>query len=327
MPTNLPAEYYDADEKFRQATDPEERVELLEDLISTIPKHKGTDKLRADLRRKLSKMRAAASAKPKASRHDSPYHIDPEGAGQVVLCGPANAGKSSLLGAVSNAEPEVADYPFSTWGPTPGMMQIENIQVQLIDTPAIDRDFIEPEHVDLIRRSDVVLVVIDLQDFPFEQLSESAEFLAGHRIFPAADKPERPERGDVYPPWVVAVNKVDDENLDEDFDVFVSLLDRPWRLTRVSALAHRNLDELGWALYDALGIIRVYSKAPGREPDRSAPFVLPIGATVEDFAGRVHQDFLRELKAARLWGSAEFEGQQVARDYPLQEGDIVELRT
>jgi ribosome-interacting GTPase 1 len=327
MPTNLPAEYYDADERFRQATDPDERVELLEELISTIPKHKGTDKLRADLRRKLSKLRSAASARPKASRHASPYHIDPEGAGQIVLTGPANTGKSSLLRAVSNAEPEVAEYPFSTWGPTPGMMQIENIQVQLIDTPAIDRDFIEPGHVDLIRRCDIVLVVIDLQALPLEQLSHTVAFLAEHRVFPAADQPQTPERGEVYAPWIVAVNKVDDEKLDDDYEVLLSLLDRPWRTVPISARNHRNIDQLGWLLYEALGIMRVYSKAPGREPDRSSPFVMPVGSTVEDFAGQVHQDFLRELKSARVWGSAEFEGQQVARDYPLQEGDVVELRT
>lgn len=327
MPTNLPAEYYDADERFRQATDPQERVRLLEEVISTIPKHKGTDKLRADLRRKLSNLRSAASAKPKTSRHDSAYHIDPEGAGQIVLVGPANVGKSSLVGALTNAEPEVAEYPFSTRGPTPGMMTIENIQVQLIDTPAIDRDYVEPEHIDLIRRSDVLLIVVDLQAFPIEQLAQSEEFLTEHDIFPADGGPDPTERSGASQPWVVAVNKVDDEALDADYEVFVSLLDKPWRTVPISAAFERNFDELGRSLYAALGIMRVYSKAPGREPDRSSPFVLPLGSTVEDFAGQVHQDFLKDMKSARVWGSAEFDGQQVSRDYELKEGDIVELRT
>jgi ribosome-interacting GTPase 1 len=327
MPTNLPAEYYDADERFREATDPDEKVRLLEALISTIPKHKGTDHLRADLRRKLSKLKSAAGSRPKAARHDSPYHIDPEGAGQIVVCGPANAGKSSLVRAVTNAEPEVAEYPFSTWGPTPGMMRIDNIQVQLIDTPALDRDFVEPEHIDLIRRSDVVLLVVDLQAFPLEQISDSAAFLGGHRILPRFDRPDEPASGTSYPPWVIAVNKVDGPELDPDYQTLESLLDRPWKTVPVSTSAKRNLDLLGRTLYDALGVMRVYSKAPGRDPDRTAPFVLPVGATVEDFAGRVHQDFLKNLKSARVWGSAEFDGQQVSREYELHEGDVIELRT
>lgn len=326
MPTNLPPEYFEADERYRQAKDPEERIARLEELISTIPKHKGTDKLRADLRRRLSKMKDARSAKTKVGRHDSPYRIEREGAGQVVVIGPANTGKSSLVSAVTNADPQVADYPFSTWGPTPGMLQIENVQVQLIDTPAIDRDFVEPEHVDLIRRSDLALVLVDLQAFPLEQLQATLEFLARYKVHPEGSPPEEKERGMRLLPLLLVVNKVDDASYDEDYEVFLQLMGVGPKAIPISTKSGRNLEELGWEIFRELDIIRVYSKAPGREPDRTAPFILKRGSSVEDFAARVHQDFVSGLKTARIWGSGEFDGQMVAREHILRDGDVVELR-
>ena len=328
MPTNLPPEYYEVEERYRAAKDLEDRIRLLEELISTVPKHKGTDKLRADLRRKLSKLRDSSSDKAKVSRHESPYHIDPEGAGQVPLVGPANTGKSSLVNTLTNAEPEVANYPFSTRGPTPGMVEIDNVQVQLIDLPAIDRDYLEPEQTDLIRGADALLAVVDLEGFPLEQLESIERFLRERGVIPRSlTDAGRAESGALVIPVVVAVNKVDDEAQDEDFQVLLQLLDDPWQLVPVSAVTGRNLNELKWSLYEALNIMRVYSKAPGKEPDLSAPFVLERGSTVEEFAARVHKDFVKNLKTARVWGSGEFDGQQVSRDHRLEEGDVVELRT
>lgn len=327
MPTNLPPQYFEAEEEFKAATDPQEKIRLLEELISTVPKHKGTDKLRADLRRKLSKMRASERGGAKVARHESPYRIEPEGAGQAVVCGPANTGKSSLVRALTNAEPEVEPYPFSTWGPTPGMVEIENIQVQLIDTPALDRDFVEPDHIDLIRRADLALVVLDIQGYPLEQLEWTASFLAERRILPEAPENAASRDGRARRlPFLIVVNKVDGPDQDEDYQVFRQLLEAPWNCVAASAEHNRNLDQIRWAIFVALDIIRVYSKAPGREPDLQEPFVLPEGSTVQEFAGRVHQDFAKKLKSARIWGSGEFDGQLVARDHVLRDGDVVELR-
>lgn len=327
MPTNLPPQYFDVEEEFRSATDPREKIRLLEELISTVPKHKGTDKLRADLRRKLSKMRASEQGGAKAARHESAYRIEREGAGQVILCGPANTGKSSLVRALTNAEPAVEPYPFSTWGPTPGMVEIDNIQVQLIDTPPLDREFVEPDHLDLIRRADLALIVVDIQGFPLEQLEWTVGFLAEHGIYPeGTDGPPDGGRRGVRLPFLVAVNKVDGPQQDEDYAVFRQLLAQPWKCVPIASEGDRNLDQLRAAIFEALEIVRVYSKAPGREADMGEPFVLPRGSTVEAFAGRVHQDFVHNLKSARIWGSGEFEGQLVARDHVLQDGDVVELK-
>lgn len=327
MPTNLPPEYFEVEKRYRAATSPEEKAKLLEELLSTIPKHKGTDKLRGDLRRKLSKLKAASQVRTKISRHASTFHIPREGAGTAVLVGPANVGKSALVAALTNATPEVAEYPFSTRKPTPGMMPIENIQVQLIDTPPLNREFVEPELVDLIRRSDLVLLVVDLQASPFEQLEETAAFLEGHRIVATRWRDRYPDgQRMTFLPFLVLVNKVDHEALDEDFQVFCQLLEEDWPMVPVSAKNRRNFDRLKQTVFETLGIVRIYSKAPGKEPDLNAPFVMKVGGTVEEFAGKIHKDFIKNLKAARVWGSAEHDGQLVGRDHVLHDGDVVELR-
>jgi small GTP-binding protein len=328
MPTNLPPDYFDAEQRYRSASTPEEKVACLEDMLTKIPKHKGTDKLRGSLRKKLSKLKSSAQSSKSASRQESVFHIDKEGAGQIALIGHANVGKSMLVSTLTNAKPEVADYPFTTRKPTPGMMQYENVQFQLIDTPPTNRDFIEPELIELIRRADVILIVVDIRADPLAQLHGAADFLKEYRIIPdhLAQDQDRVERGVFVRPVLVLANKNDDEETDENFEIFKTLLEQDWPLLAVSAVSGRNLDTLKQYIFDQLKIIRVYSKAPGKEADLRSPFILDRGCTVEEFAGKVHQDFYKKMKSARLWGSADHDGIMVGRDYVLQDGDIVELR-
>jgi len=327
MPINLPPEAVEAEKRYRAAKSTEEKIACLEEFISTIPKHKGTDKLRADLRRRLSKLKAASQTRKSVSRRESVFRIDKEGAGQVVVVGPPNVGKSALVATLTNATPEVADYPYTTWTPTPGMMPVENIQIQLIDTPPLSRDYVEPELLDLIRRSDLILLVVDLQTYPIQQLEDTIAILQEHRIVPFHLEDRYTEqRRLTFIPLLVLVNKSDDESSDEDFEVLCELLEDDWPLLPVSAATGRNLERLKEVVFERLEIIRVYSKPPGKEPDLSAPFVLGKGSTVADFAGKVHQDFFKKLTAARVWGSAVYDGQMVGRDHVLQDGDVVELR-
>jgi hypothetical protein len=327
MPTNLPPDYYKIEERFREAKTNEEKVELLEEMMSVIPKHKGTDHLRADLRRKLSKFKDASEARKKTSRQASVFHIDKEGAGQVAIVGHANTGKSAFVAYTTNATPEVADFPFTTWQPTPGMIPIENIQVQLIDTPALDREFIEPELLDLLRRTDMILILVDLQAFPFDQLESTVATLEESGIIAIDRLDQYPDDRRWYAkPILVVVNKCDDETYLEDFRVFCELLEGGWSCIPLSAQTGFGLEDLKQSIFDRLNIMRVYSKAPGREPDKNSPFVLDVGTTVEEFAGKVHQDFAAKLKSAKVWGSSDFDGQMVSRDYVLKDGDIVELK-
>jgi hypothetical protein len=328
MPTNLPPEYFNIEERYRAAKSPEEKIAHIEEMLSIIPKHKGTDRLRGDLRRRLSKLKTAAQTRKKVGRQVSAFHIDKEGAGQVALVGPANVGKSALVAALTNASPEVAEYPFTTWTPTPGMMPMEDIQIQLIDTPPLNEDYVEPELMNLIRRADLVLLVVDLQAYPIQQIEDTIAFLEEHRIAPRHLRERHPEQdGMSFIPMMVVVNKNDDGSLDEDFEVFRELFEKDWPMLSVSATTGHNLDHLKRVVFEHLEIIRIYSKPPGEEPDLNAPFVMKKGGTVDEFAGKVHQDFLKKLKSVRVWGSAAYDGQLVARDHVLQDGDVVELRT
>lgn len=330
MPTNLPAEYYEVEERYKAAETAPDKIRLLEELMGTIPKHKGTDKLRADLRKRLSKLKDAAGSKKGTSRLVSPYVIDKEGAGQVAVIGPANVGKSTLIDALTNAPAEIGDYPYTTHTPLPGMMAYDNIQIQLIDTPPMGREYDEPQLFDLIRRVDLVLLMVDLQATPMDQLEETLAILAEKRIIPATLRGQVDEEARRYffKPVIGLVNKTDDEGMDEDFEVLCELLGEPeCPLIPFSAKHGRYVERFQQAVYDGLDIIRVYSRPPGKKPDFSAPFVAHRGCTVEEFAEKVHKDFVRNLKSARVWGTGVHEGQKVGRDHVLHDGDVVELRT
>lgn len=328
MPTNLPPEYFEADKRLREAQAPAEKVAALEALISTVPKHKGTDRLRADLRRQLSNLREEAQKRKKHGGHSSAYVVEREGAGQVIVLGPANAGKSALVRALTNALPEVSAAPFTTWRPLPGMMPVENVQVQLVDTPALDGSHVEGALFELARRADLLLVMVDLKADPLKQIEDSLAVLAEHRIVPLAWKVRYSNQEHTsFLPLLVLVNKCDDEGEEEDFDIFCELFEGECPLLPVSAETGYNLERLKRFVFDRLEVIRVYARPPGKEPDLERPFVLKKGATVEELAQKIHRDFYEKLKSARVWGSSAFEGQQVQRDYVLQDGDIVELRT
>ena len=245
----------------------------------------------------------------------------------MPIIGPANVGKSALVTAVTNASPEVAGFPHTTWTVTPGMMFVDYAPIQLVDPPPLVKEYIEPALMDLIRHADLLLLVIDLQADPISQLQETVALLAEHRIVPLHQKEEdEPELHFFYIPFLVIANKCDGEPYEEDFEILCALLDEDWPLIPISATTGYNLDLLRNTVFERLNLMRVYSQPPGKEADRTKPFVLEKGSTVEDFAAQVHHDFYEQLKSARIWGSGAFQGQMVGRDHKLREGDIIELR-
>lgn len=326
MPTNLPPEYFRAEQTFREAESTSAKVAALEEMMSTIPKHKGTDKLRAELRRKISKLKEDQQKKKGAGKHESEYHIEKEGAGRVVLIGFENTGKSSIVAALTHATPKISEAPFTTWQPTPGMMEFEDIQIQLIDTPPLSKEHSQPELFDLIRSSDLILIVVDLQATPFQHLEDSLNLLNEHKIIPAQWKEKTiDERRIEFLPVMVIVNKDDDDKFDEDFIVFKDLTEIDLPLVPISVINKRNFSKLKNEIFESLEIIRIYSKPPGKEPDLTKPFILRKGNTIDELAGKVHHDFIHNLRTARVWGKNVFDGQMVGRDHILHDKDIVEL--
>ncbi|PIE36016.1 GTP-binding protein HSR1 [candidate division KSB3 bacterium] len=326
MPTNLPPECADAEQRYREAKTPGEKISSLEEYIGLIPKHKGTDRLRADLRKRLSKLRNASQSKKGAGKHDSVFHIDKEGAGQVVLAGLPNVGKSALVAKLTHANPEVANFPFTTWKPLPGMMPIKDIQLQLIDTPPLNREYMEPDLLDMIRRAELLGLVVNIQTDPLQQLEEAVAILYEHKIaFSHLRTHEADVRKLTILPGFLIVNAFDNKTFDEDLTIFCTLLDETWPLLPVSAVTGVNLERLKQEFVDRLHIIRVYSKAPGKKPDLHEPYTLKKGSSVKDFAEKVHRDFSVHLKSARMWGTGVYDGQMVHHDHILYDGDVVEL--
>jgi hypothetical protein len=327
MPTNLPPDFFNAEKRFREAESTEEKIACLEEMLSIIPKHKGTDHIRADYRRRLSKLKEEAQERKGGGKRASNFYIEREGAGQVVIIGAANTGKSSLLRALTHAEPEISESPYTTWQPMPGMLVYEKVPIQLVDTPALDRNFVEPGLMDLIRRADLVLLLVDIQASPDEQLENALRLLEEHRILPEYH-PASAETGEprvTSVPLLVMVNKCDHAGWDEDYQILCEMLSAPPPMLAGSVLRRRGLKQLQCRLLERMDVIRVYSKEPSREPDLNVPFIIHHGATVEELAGRIHKDFLH-LKSARVWGSGAFDGQMVTREHVLQDGDIVELK-
>jgi len=326
VPANLPPQYFEAEERFRRAKTPEEKVAALEEMLAIMPKHKGTDKLKAMLRERISKLKDQAQKKKGAARQKTPYDIEKEGAAQIVVIGPPNTGKSSLVKLITNASPDVANFPHTTHKPMPGMAQYENIQFQLIDTPPITKDYTEPGLIDLIRRADIVIILLDLSADSIQQFEDTLLILHSYRIYSeTCNIPEDLRKPPKIKKMFVVVNKMDRPEDKEDLDIFLELSGIKLPCMGVSTRTCKNIMVFLDKLYELSGIIRVYTKPPGREADKTAPFVIPTGSTLADLASKVHNDFVNKLKYARAWGKSVRDGQMIQRDYVLQEGDIVEF--
>lgn len=329
MPANLPPEYFDAEKRFKQASTPSEKVLALEELVATIPKHKGTDKLRGDLRRKLSQLRKEAETLRRAKKggRSELYVVQREGAAQVSLVGFPNSGKSSILASLTNATPVIADYPISTVTPLPGMMPYEDIQIQLVDLPPVGNESTDGWVSGILRITDALILVLDNTEDLEAQAELLIEQLGKWRIY--IIKSQYSESGSsvgVFKRAILVSNKKDCTGTEENFTRLKEQYGNNCPCIYVSALKKENLEELKRAIFDVSGIIRVYSKPPGKDPDFSTPFTIPSGSTVIDLAEYIHKDFIPNLKYARIWGSARFEGQRVEKSYILKDRDIVEFR-
>jgi len=311
MPANLTPDYHRAEDRLRHAVTLEEKIEALEEMIRVVPKHKGTDGLQADLKARLAKLKKQPPSKAGKATHT--HLISREGAGQIALVGPPNSGKSSLVAGLTHAHPEVAPYPFTTREATPGMMRFEDIAFQLIDLPPLNEVHLEPWVFDIVRRADLLWIVVTVEN-AVDGLELTRRLLAEKGIELATVKRA-----------LVVTTGIDREGGEEDVAIVDELLDHSWPLTPVSVVTNRGIDELGRRTFEALEIVRVYTKQPGKPADRHAPFTLRRGATVGDLAARVHKDLAASMKHARVWGPSAFEGQAVHADHVLAEGDVVEI--
>jgi hypothetical protein len=327
MPANLPPQYFAAEERWRKAATIEEQIAALREMLSIMPKHKGTDKLQADLKRRISKLQQEAKTqRKKGGRRSELGHVSREGAGQVAIIGPPNSGKSSIVQAVTHAHPEVAGYPFTTQKPLAGMMPYEDIQIQLIDTPAISEQFTPPWLINLIRLADLALLVVDLGEDPVGQ----AEQAIGYMSKTSTHLDGRGGEHDGQEPialvrTIIVGSKKERPGADGRLADLRSRFGDKFHILAVSAETQEGLAQLKRSIFQALEIVRIYTKEPGAKPDLDKPYVLAQGSTVLDLAETIHRDFSSHLKYARIWGSEKYDGQNVNKEHILQDGDIIEL--
>ena len=311
MPANLPPQYFGAEKKFRSAKSAADKIMALEEMLAIMPKHKGTDHLRADLRRKIARL--SQSAEKKAATQRASMLIEKEGAAQIAVVGLPNAGKSQLVSSVTNASPAVAQYPFTTHNATPGMMAFENIQIQLIDTPPLTEQSADWWLPHMIRRADAMVMVVDLADNPLPQMEAVLVDLENKKVRVWGSK------------VLIVGNKLDIVGAADNCSALKDKYGEQFPVIAVSAKEGVGLEELKRAVYQMLDIIRVYTKVPGKKPDFADPIILARGSMVEDAAASVHKDFAVKLRYARIWGSGKHDGIMAKRNHVLQDGDVIEL--
>ena len=341
MPANLSPEYKRAEAEFRGARDAKDRLACLKEMLRTIPKHKGTEHLQADIKSRIKQLSEEIDSHRKAGGRTGPTHvIRAEGAAQIALLGPPNSGKSSLHAKLSGSHAEIGAYPFTTHEPLPGMLPFEDVHFQLIDLPPLSTEHPVPWIGNALQPADGCMLVLDLS-VPdcIDQVQSIRKMLSERRVTLTeawqsdADADVSSDDDDVIidpfaitlPTLLIATKADLIDDIENEIDVLQELAGSRFPAFATSVVSGRGLDRLGRWLFDALNVVRVYTKAPGRPPDKDKPFTVRRGDTVHDVAVQVHKEIADSFKFARLWGSGQFSGQQVGRDHVVSDGDVLEL--
>lgn len=290
MPVNAGAEYFAAEKRYQEAKTIDERIEALQEMIKEAPTHKGAEKLRAQLRKKLAQLKKEAAKSKKAGAKPR-FSIRKEGSAQICIIGQTNSGKSSLLNALTNAKIEVADYEFTTKEPAVGMLDYDGVLIQLVEIPST----FDSEFSSIIYSCDLILILIDGSKDYSAQLDELIEFMN--------------KKFDNKKALVVA-SKSDLKKIDGALSI--------------SSKTGEGLEQLKKEIWDRLGLIRVYTKIPGKPRDKK-PITLRPGSTVRNATRNVHKDLLKNFKFARIFNDTKFSGTKVGLDYKLRDLDVVEI--
>ncbi|MCG8405524.1 MAG: 50S ribosome-binding GTPase [Phycisphaerales bacterium] len=337
MAVNASPMYQKAEERYRSAVSASEKVAALEEMLRLVPKHKASEKLQVQIKQKLKAARDEMQGGGKKggggqARHD-PFHVAKQGAGQVLLLGAPNVGKSSIVGALTKAKVEIAEFPFSTHAAVPGMAHHEDVPVQLVDMPPVMEGQPQPGMMNAYRAADAVLLVVDLAAIELmDQFEQCIELLRSHQLSPVS-KPELvfgddlddAESAALPKRTLVVANKLDTDDARDNFETMKELEQTDLAMLPISTQTGEGLDAMMAELFRLLNVVRVYAKRPGKPADKESPFILPVGSSVHDMAMLVHKDIAENLKSARVWGGDVHDGQQVHATHVLTDKNVVEL--
>ena len=301
MPVNAGQEYFNAERKYLAARTKEEKIVALQEMIKTLPKHKGSEHQLSELKHRLAKLKKEAEVARKSGKSKPKFSIRKEGAATICLIGVTNCGKSSLLNALTNAHAEVADYPYTTKLPEVGMMQYKDVQLQIIEIPS---NF-DKEMLSLLEMADECVAMIDATQDIDAQREEMLKIL--NDAFDVVEKP-----------YFFIATKCDSH------DAKLMKIRGHYGYLEVSAGFGQNLEELKELMWKNLDLIRVYTKEPGK-PKVVPAIALRKGASVKEVARQIHKDFLKNFNFARIFNSTKFSGKTVGLDYRVDDEDVVEI--
>ena len=392
MPTNLPPEAMDKWELVEAAHTPKEKMDAMIEFLKYVPHHKGTMKLRGEMNRKISLIRADLDKKKRMGTGKSSggpkLFVEKEGSAQIALIGMTNVGKSCLLCATTNSKVLVTPTPFSTHEPVPGIMSYSDVQFQIVEAPAVmegSADGRAGGHVTLglARNADGVILMVDLSRDPVGQLKlvlgeleksrvlvskpggrvdidrrhagaalriilvgklldcsmqDVEDLLRSYKITDAIVKISGDVRLDdvedaifettTYKPAVVVANKLDLKGAEANLRRLKQYVNGKLPVIAMSCEQKTGIDELGKALFDSLGIIRIYTKEPGMRVHSDHPFALRRGVTINDLAKNIHKEFVSNFMFAMVWAKRlPFSPKKVGLGFALEDGDIVEIHT
>lgn len=325
MPANLTPQYYVAEDVYKKANTAEEKIAALQEMLAVIPKHKGTDKLQGDIRKRIAKLKKEqekVSSSKKGS--EDPFTIERQGAGQIFVVGYPNTGKSTLVGTLTSAKTNIQEYPFSTPLPVVGMIPYEDIHIQLIDTPPVTHEGFPGNFSNALRHCNIIIVLVDLSSGDcMEHIQGIIDNLKTRNLLSET----KTNKSFTIDELIVLGTKSDLPHALDNLEIIHELVPNCPVIKPVSLVSGEGIEELSQELFGKLNVIRIYTKAPGQKPQLEKPYILPLGANITDLAENIHKDIAQNLKSARVWGSARFDGQNVEHDYVLADKDIVELNS
>jgi small GTP-binding protein len=304
MPINANYEYAAAESQFYKAQNDEEKLKALEEMIRTMPSHKGAETLRANLRTRYKKLKNEMIAKKKRSKGGGNKISIKKMPMQAVLVGLTNSGKSSILKVLTNAEPLIASYGFTTQEPEVGILNYENCPIQIVDTPAIGADSFE---TGVINTSDTALLVVEkIHEIP--EVEKVLDKFKGNKI--------------------IIFNKIDlyDENTKRKIQE--NLKSKRYNFAIISCKTQEGLENLKEKIFHSFNKIRVYTKEPTKNAPDNDPIIMPPKSLVEDVAKIIFSGKLDIIKRTRIWGpSSKFGGQEIGLKHELKDKDILEFST
>lgn len=303
MPVNAHPDYIAAEAEYLQAESLEEKIEKLKKMIQLAPKHKSSENLLANLTTRLKKFQEQQEKQKRAGKSSKAGIRKDEM--QAVIVGKTNSGKSSLLNLLTNASPKISQHKFTTNEPVIGMMDYNSVQIQLIEIPATDSEVYDKG---IVYTADTIILISD-------NLEEINDLLESIRT-----------QGKI----ILVINKSDQfsENKKRKLNATLKSKYKKYEFTIISTKTKENVQDLKDKLFQSFGKLRVYTKEPGKEPDKNRPMIMQPGDSVKDCAEKILKGFSKRIKQTRIWGpSSKFPGQIVGMKHKVKDLDIVEFKT